>query len=354
MKEVHVVLALGLSEALVAAVRQVSPRLRVTPLSWAQRRVYRGGQPVWYVYAEERRPEEETEEEARANLASILAQAEVLLTSTLIPPDIVGRAPRLRWVQITAAGVESLLDSELALSGVTLTTVSGIHAVPVGEYVIGAMLAFAKGLPGAMRAQAERSWRPYLAEELYGKTVGIVGLGAIGGFVAKLARADGMRVLAIRRSVRQRAVGHEAGIADVDELLPPSDLPHLLSQADYVVIAVPLTPQSRGLIGERELRTMRPAARIINISRGAVIDEAALVRALKEGWIAGAALDVFQEEPLPPDSELWGMEKVILTPHISGGTPVYMERTVALFCDNLRRYLAGEPLRNVVDLQRGY
>jgi D-2-hydroxyacid dehydrogenase (NADP+) len=354
VNEVHVVLALGLPETLVAAVRRVSPRLRVVSLSWAQRRVYRGGRSVWYVYAEERRPEEETEEEARANLAAILAEAEVLFTSSVMPPDIVGSAPKLRWVQLTAAGVEELLDSELARSGVTLATASGIHAVPIGEYVMGAMLAFAKRLPGATRAQAERRWRPYLAEELYGKTVGILGLGAIGGYVAKLAKADGMRVLAIRRSVRRRAARQKAAIADVDELLPPSDLPYLLSQADYVVIAVPLTSESRGLIGERELRTMRPTARLINVSRGAVVDEAALVRALKEEWIAGAALDVFQEEPLPPDSELWGMDNVILTPHISGGTPVYMERAVALFCDNLRRYLAGEPLRNAVDLKRGY
>jgi D-2-hydroxyacid dehydrogenase (NADP+) len=354
VNEVQVVLALGLPKNLVAAVRRVSPRLQVVSLSWAQRRVYRGGRSVWYVYAEERRPEEETEEEARANLAAILAEAEVLFTSTVIPPDIVGRAPKLRWVQLTAAGAEELLDSELARSGVTLATASGIHAVPIGEYVMGAMLAFAKGLPGATRAQAARIWRPYLAEELYGKTVGILGLGAIGGYVAKLAKADGMRVLAIRRSVRRRAVGQKAAVADVDELLPPSDLPYLLSQADYLVIAVPLTAESRGLIGERELRTMRPTARLINVSRGAVVDEAALVRALKEEWIAGAALDVFQEEPLAPDSELWGMDNVILTPHISGGTPVYMERAVALFCDNLRRYLAGEPLRNAVDLKRGY
>jgi D-2-hydroxyacid dehydrogenase (NADP+) len=181
-----------------------------------------------------------------------------------------------------------------------------------------------------------------------------VGLGAIGGYVAKLAKADGMRVLAIRRSARRRASGREEGIADVDELLLPSDLFYLLSEADYVVVAVPLTRESRGLIGMRELQAMRPTARLINISRGAVIDEAALVRALKEGWMAGAALDVFEQEPLPSDSELWGMENVILTPHISGGTPVYMERAVELFCDNLRRYLAGEPLRNAVDIKRGY
>ncbi len=354
MNEVRVVLALGLPEHLIAAVRQVSPCLRVVSLSWAQRRLYRGGRRVWWVYAEEHPPEDETEEEARANLAAILAEAEVLFTSTVIPPDMATRAPKLRWVQITAAGVEDLLDSELVRSCITLTSASGIHAVPIGEYVMGVMLAFAKGLPAAMRAQAERTWRPYLAEELHGKTVGILGLGAIGGYVAKLAKADGMRVVAIRRSVRRRTAGREAGIEDVDELLTPADLPDLLSQADYLVIAVPLTPESRGLIGERELRSMRPTSRLINISRGAVIDEAALVRALREGWIGGAALDVFEQEPLPPNSELWGMDNVILTPHISGGTPVYMERAVALFCDNLRRYLAGEPLRNAVDLKRGY
>ncbi len=354
MNEVSVVLAFGLGEGLVTPIRQVSPRLRVVVLSWAQRRVYRRGRPMWYAYAEDRRPEEETEEEAKANLAAILAEAEVLFTSTVIPEDIVGRAAKLRWVQLTSAGLDRLLDSELARSGVAITTASGVHAVPIGEYVMGAMLAFAKGLPAAMRAKKERAWRPYLAEELYGKTVGIVGLGAIGGYVARLAKADGMRVLAIRRSIRRRAAAPDTGFADVDELLPPSDLTYLLSQADYVVIAVPLTGESRGLIGERELRAMKPAARIINIARGGVIDEAALVQALKEGWIAGAALDVFQQEPLPPESELWEMENVILTPHISGGTPVYMERAVALFCDNLRRYLAGEPLRNAVDLKRGY
>jgi phosphoglycerate dehydrogenase-like enzyme len=287
-------------------------------------------------------------------LASILAETEVLFTSPLMPPGIADLAPKLRWVQLTSAGIDHMLDGDLARSGVTITTASGIHAVPIGEYVMGIMLAFAKGLAGAMRGQAERTWRPYLAEELYGKTVGIVGLGAIGGYVAKLAKADGMRVLAIRRSTRERATGRDTGFADVDEILPPSDLPHLLSEADYVVIAVPLTPESEGLIGEGELRAMKPTARIINIARGHVIDEPALVRALKEGWIAGAALDVFQQEPLPPDSELWGLDNVILTPHISGGTPVYLERAVDLLCDNLRRYLAGEPLRNVVDLQRGY
>ena len=354
MNELSVILAFGLPEELVNPIRDVSPRLRVVRLSAGQRRAYRSGRAIWYAYAEQRRPEKETDQEAEASLARILAETEVLFTSPLMPADITDRAPKLRWVQLTSAGVDRLLDGDLAKSGVAITTASGIHAVPVGEYVMGVMLAFAKGLPGAIRAQAERTWRPYLAEELYDKTLGIVGLGAIGGYVAKLAKADGMRVLAVRRSTKRRSTGEGAGLDDVDELLPLADLPYLLSEADYVVIAVPLTAESRGLIGEQELRAMKPTARIINIARGPIIDEVALVRALKEKWIGGAALDVFEQEPLPPESELWGMENVILTPHISGGTPVYMERAVELFCDNLRRYLAGEPLRNTVQVERGY
>jgi phosphoglycerate dehydrogenase-like enzyme len=148
--------------------------------------------------------------------------------------------------------------------------------------------------------------------------------------------------------------GAEAGTPFVDEMFPPSELAAFLAESDYVVLAVPLTAESRHLIGEAELAAMRPTAVIVNIARGAVIDQDALVKALKAGRIGGAALDVTEPEPLPPDSELWGLENVMITPHISGGTPRYMDRAIGLFCDNLRRYLAGEPLRNVVDPKRGY
>lgn len=354
MSELRVAVTLGLDDGLLAQMRAVDPSLRVTLLSRAQRRAYRGGRPVWAGYAEPPEPETEGEEEARKNLAALLAETEVIFTSPIIPPDIVSTAPKLRWVQLTSAGVDRLLDSDLLRSRVAVTTASGIHAVPIGEYVLGVMLAFAKALHRAMRSQTERVWRPYWADELQGKTVGIVGLGAIGSYVARLAKALGMRVLATRRSARQRASGGEAGVPDVDELLPAADLPYLLAESDYVVIAVPLTAASRGLIGEKELGAMKPTAVIINIARGAIIDERALLHALKEGWIAGAALDVFEREPLPAESELWEMENVIVTPHISGGTPRYMQLAVELFCDNLRRYLAGQPLRNLVDLTRGY
>jgi phosphoglycerate dehydrogenase-like enzyme len=280
----------------------------------------------------------------------VLATTEVIFTNPVVPNDLVERAPNLRWLQLTSAGVDRLLDSPIVRSHVTVTTASGIHAVTISEYVMGAILAFAKGFPGAQRAQIEAKWAPYPPQELEGQTVGIVGMGAIGSRVAELARAFGMRVLAIRRSVEARADGG----GPVDELLPPADLPYLLGQSDYVVIAVPLTPESTKMIGEAQLRAMKPSAVIVNISRGSVIDEQVLIRALKERWIAGAALDVFEREPLPSDSELWALDNVLLTPHISGGTPRYMERAIELFCENLRRYLDGEPLRNVVDVARGY
>jgi D-2-hydroxyacid dehydrogenase (NADP+) len=352
--EVTVVLALGLPDELVAPIEAVSPRLKVVRLSSGERRAYRKGRPVWYAYAEQQSPHQETDAEGEAGLARALSAADVLFTTPMVPPELTELAPRLRWVQLTSAGVDRMLEGPLGYEGLTITTASGIHAIPIGEYVMAMMLAFAKGLPAAMRSQVERTWRPYLAEELHGKTVGIVGLGAIGGYVAKLAKADGMRVLAIRRSAGRRASGEEFGLPDVDELLPPSDLVYLLGESDYVVIAVPLTPESRGLIGAEQLRAMKPSGRIVNIARGAVIDEAALTRALKEGWIAGAALDVFEQEPLSAGSELWALENVVVTPHISGGTPVYMDRCVELFCENLRRYLDGEPLRNTVDPERGY
>jgi len=352
--KVTVTLALPVADELQALIRAVDERLHVTALTRAQRRVYRGGRPLWAGYAEPPQSDDESEEEARRLLGPILGTTEVILTNPIVPDDIVSSAPALRWLQLTSAGVDRLLDAPVVRSRVTVTTASGIHAVPISEYVIGAMLAFAKGFPRAMRAQGERAWRPYWPEELEQKVVGILGMGAIGARVALLCRALGMRVLAMRRSVEHRMTGEGTGDPSVDEMLPPSELAYLLSESDYVVAAVPLTAETRGMIGEEQLRAMKPGAVIINIARGAIIDEQALVRALRGGWIAGAALDVFQPEPLPAESDLWGLENVILTPHISGGTPRYMARAVELFCENLRQYLAGEPLRNVVDPARGY
>jgi D-2-hydroxyacid dehydrogenase (NADP+) len=349
---VNVTIALPVAPPLAERIHAVDSRLAVTELSRAQRRAYRGGRPLWAGYQEPAGADDETEEEAAASLAPIFAQAEVVLSNPIVPEDLLKRAPALKWLQLTSAGVDRLIDSPIVRSHITVTTASGIHATPISEYVIGAMLAFAKGFPRALQAQQSATWRPYIAQELESATIGIIGMGAIGARTAELAKALRMRVLAMRRSVTART--SETGVPSVDEYLPVSDLPYLLAECDYLVLALPLTAESRHIIGEAELRQMKPTAVIVNIARGAVIDEEALIVALKEGRIAGAALDVFEREPLPPESPLWSLPNVLLTPHISGGTPVYMERAVDLFCDNLRRHLAGKPLRNVVDLERGY
>jgi phosphoglycerate dehydrogenase-like enzyme len=351
---IRVTLALPLTNEMVEAIRAVSDRLQVTALSRSERFVYRDGRPLWAGYAEPS-VDETTLDAARETLEPILRETEVLLSNPIVPDGILDRAPKLRWVQLTSAGADRLVDSELVLSGrVSVTTASGIHAIPISEYVIGAMIAFAKGFPHASRSQAKNTWQAYMPRELDGATVGVLGLGAIGGRVAELSKALGMRVLAVRRSCERRMTGAEAGEPFADEMFPRSELAAFLGECDYVVLAVPLTAESRHLIGEAELAAMKPGAVIVNIARGAVIDQDALIRALKGGRIGGAALDVTEPEPLPPESEMWGLDNVMLTPHISGGTPHYMDRAIELFCDNLRRHLAGEPLRNVVDPKRGY
>jgi phosphoglycerate dehydrogenase-like enzyme len=345
---IRVLITFALEPELVRQIEEVDPRIQVRVLGQGARQLFRG---------QTRYPSELEAETARRELEEAMAEAEVLFGfwgNTLVDlyptPEVLRReAPRLRWIQLTSAGVDRAARSGLLQSGIMVTNSSGLHATPIGEYVLCVMLMFCKGAPKFIRAQERREWVRYMPQELYGKTVGVVGLGHIGAEVARLAKAFGCRVLATRRSVTSRTKGEL-----VDELLPPPELPALLAESDFVVLAVPLTPDTRHLIGEAELRAMRPTGVLINIARGAVLDEAALVRALKEGWIAGAGLDVFEQEPLPPESELWDMENVILSPHISGGTEIYNQRAVGIFCENLRRYLAGERLMNLADRTRGY
>jgi len=351
---VPVTIVLPMSPHLLERIGAVSSRLDVTYLSRTQRYVYRDGRPLWAGYAEEPAPEEDTGEARRA-LDEILARTEVLLTNPMTPDDILDRAPALRWLQLTSAGVDRLLTTPVVQSGnVTVTTASGLHAVPISEYILGAIIAFAKGFPGAIQKQHDHLWQPHLPRELEGATAGILGLGAIGKRAAELCKGLGMRVLAIRRSAERRMTGAEAGEPAIDELLPRSELHTLLAESDYVVLAVPLTEESRGMIGEAELRAIKPGAVIVNIARGAVIDQPALISALRAGHLGGAALDVTDPEPLPADHELWDVPNVMITPHISGGTPRYMDRAIDIFVENLEKYLAGEPLRNVVDPKRGY
>ncbi|MBI4570986.1 MAG: D-2-hydroxyacid dehydrogenase, partial [Chloroflexi bacterium] len=310
----RVLITFALEPALVQQIEAIDPRLEVRVLGQHARQLFRGGL---------RYPSELEAQTARQELEEALGDAEVLFGfwgpafAELYPdPEALRRrAPGLRWLQLTSAGVDRAARSGLLESDLLVTNASGLHATPIGEFALCVMLMFCKGAHRFVRAQERREWSRYMSQELYGKTVGVVGLGHIGGEVARLAKAFGCRVLGMRRSAPG---GGEAAYAD--ELLPPSELRRLLGESDFVVLAVPLTEETRHLIGEEELRAMKPSGVVINIARGAVIDEAALVRALKEGWIAGAGLDDFEQEPLPPESELWGLEQVILSPHISGGT----------------------------------
>ncbi len=287
---------------------------------------------------------------------SRLRTAEVVCAGHM-PDDWRERAPRLRWLQAAGAGVDALRPTGLldANSGVLVTTAVGIHAVPIGEYVFGSMLMFNRSWPKMVRLQDQHIWahsaRWYgLGErELAEQTLGIVGLGGIGRHIARLAKAFDMRVLATRRTVKEGAQE-----PDVDQLYPLRNLRDMLRECDYVVLSVPLTPQTEKLISEHELRAMRPHAYLINIARGRVVDEKALIRALQEHWIGGAGLDVVENEPLAPESPLYSLPNVILTPHIAGMSVQYGKRLAELFADNLLRYRADEPLRNLYEAARGY
>ncbi|MDQ7830006.1 MAG: D-2-hydroxyacid dehydrogenase [Armatimonadota bacterium] len=283
----------------------------------------------------------------RARLLALAPTADVIVGWS-VPPEVVRRAERLRWIHSTAAGVDQLLFPELLQREVLLTSSSGIHAEPLSEHVLGVMLMLSRRLHVAVRQQLARRWdrRTVLGDELGGKTLGILGLGAIGRAIAERARVFGMRVIGTRRS--------GAPVPHVEQVFPPEGLDEVLRRSDVLVVVLPLTPATRGLIGARELALLPPGAFLINVGRGAIVQEAALVDALRAGRLAGAALDVFEQEPLPPESPLWDLPQVIITPHVSGTTPRYYDRAIPLFCENLRRFLRGEPLLNVVDRERGY
>ena len=282
-----------------------------------------------------------------------IEECEILVSWTLKPEQF-ARCRKLRWIHSPAAGVRQLFVPGLAESDVLVTNASTVHAIPVAEQAVALLFALARKLPDSFRYQAERrwghaeSWQPgRLATELYGKTLGIVGLGAIGREVALRAQALGMRVVAVKRDPNQ-------GADCADRVYRPQQLSALLSEADYVVVAAPDTPETHHLIGETELRCLKPAACLVNVSRGSLVDTEALTRALESGALGGAALDVTDPEPLPPEHRLWQLPNVLITPHLGGATDRYWQRQADLLQENLDRYLAGKPLLNLVDKKRGY
>jgi len=285
----------------------------------------------------------------RAAIEGVLDAVEIAFG--WFPHDLIPRAHGLRWLQEWGAGVDWLLrHPEVAELDFTLTNASGVHAIPISEQILGYLLAFARRLPDAVRAQERRAWQAPKRDQLFelaGKTMLLVGVGAIGARTAIIAAALGMRVLGIRRNPA-------ANLPGVAAIYGPDQLYELLPEADCVVLTVPLSRATQGMIGKRELRAMKPTSYLINIGRGGTIQQPALIQALREGWIAGAGLDVFEQEPLPATSPLWAMDNVIMTAHYAGLTPAYDQRALAIFLDNLRRYRAGQPLENVVDKAAGY
>jgi phosphoglycerate dehydrogenase-like enzyme len=279
------------------------------------------------------------------------------------------RAPRLAWVHSASAGVERALTPTARARGLVITNARGVFSRPIAEYVLMMILAVSRRLPGLLELQRERTWQPLEGVELRDVTIGIVGLGSIGRAVGALATAFGCRVMAVRRrsdagdggagggntvDVAADDGGPSFGEAMLDRVGGPELLPQLLQESDFVVLAAPLTTETQNMIDDGALAAMRPTAWLINIARGALVDDRALLNALRDGRIGGAVLDTFRDEPLPPSSPFYDLPNVIVTPHTSWSSGRVLDRSVELFCENLRRYAGGEPLLNVVDPAAGY
>jgi len=281
------------------------------------------------------------------------AEAQVILNwsgSQTLLAQVFGMCPKLRWVHSRAAGLESVLFPELAESSVTLTNSTGVFSQPLGEFALAVILFFNKELRRLVRNQEAGVWEPFDIPALGGQTVAIIGYGDIGRAVAMRVRPMGMRVLAVRRNPLVYSVDPM-----VDKVYASSARLEAISQADYVVVSAPLTEETRGMIGEPEFAAMKREAVVINIGRGPVIDEAAMVRALSENRIKGAGLDVFDTEPLPAGHPFYKLPNVLLSPHCADHTPDWLVRAMRFFLDNFERFRQGQPLANVVlDKRRGY
>lgn len=279
-----------------------------------------------------------------------------ILVGFKIRPEQFTLSSRLKWIHATAAGVGQLMFPELRRAGIVVTNARGIHSVPMAEHILGTIIALARRFPDSLRYQMQSRWAqqelwdaPPAARmrELNGQILLIVGFGSIGRELARRIQPLGMRVWGVTRS--------GAGDASlVERILPVSELAAALPQADFVLLAAPETPETRRMIGEPELARMKPSAYLINVARGSVIDEPALIEALRRRAIAGAALDVAEKEPLPPESPLWKLDNVFITPHVSAVTDRLWERQADLLIENLDRWFSGRELLNQVDLQRGY
>ena len=296
-------------------------------------------------------PDSAEASEARARVDAAIGDMEVYYSASL-PSDLPKRAPNLKWLQYVWDGIDLDIGADILESPITVTNAREMSNLNIAEWVVMCVLMFSKRQHHLIAERREKVWSNefYNQVEVKGQTVGVVGLGAIGRDVARMCKALGMTVLATRRTVSSR----QYNVGDVDEVMPASDLDDLLRRSDYVALCVPGTADTRQLIRERELELIGPDSYLINVARGSVIDEPALTSAVKDGRIAGAGLDVFAKEPLPQESELWGLDNVIFASHKTGDVKGYDDRIADLFTRNVERYIAGQDLINVVDKKAGY
>ncbi|SRR5579875_124341 len=303
---------------------------------------------------------------SREDIEALVGSGCDVLMTFHVPSSILAPVARVRWLQLLTAGADHVLKQPADLSRIVITHTSGIHSVVIAQHVFASILAFNHRFHLTLRAQLRHEWlerEPFMAgvHELRGKTIGIIGYGSLGREVARIAQAFGMSVLALKREPKklQDEGWVIPGTGDPDGSIPreifgPDQREELLARSDYVVITLPHTKDTYHFIGARELAAMKPQAYLVNVGRGELIDQQALVEALMQKRIAGVGLDVFEREPLDPQSPLWDFEQAILTPHIAGSFSGYMDRACELFVENLRRFVAGRPLVNQVDLSRGY
>lgn len=288
---------------------------------------------------------------SRDEMVLVLRGAEVLFCvwgGLSLDAGLIRAAADLRWIHVGSTGVEHILIPEVVESGIVVTNSRTVHAVAVAEHALAILLALAKNMHRYHGNKMQRVWERYAMPLVRGSTAGIIGYGAIGRRVAAMARALGMRVLAVRG---RRA---SADTTASDRVYGPEGLLEVLAASDYVVVCVPLTPATRNLIGRREIEGMKNGACLINVSRGGIVDEDALAGALETGALRGAGFDVFAEEPLPATSRLWGLDSLIITPHVAGSRPDHLVALAEHFAGNLRRWIAGDEMLDVVDKRKGY
>lgn len=288
----------------------------------------------------------------RTHIAEVIADVEII--AGYVPRELTARAEKLKWYQQWGAGADWLANyPEVVEMDFTLTSASGVHAIPISEHIFAFLLGHARLLPAAIREQIDGRWtrdESHIKQsvvELAGSTMLLIGVGAIGERVAKLAVAHDMNVIGLRRNPT-------VAVPDIGQVVGPDQLLDVLPKADFVIVTAPLTAETERMLNQQAFEAMKRSAYVVNIGRGGIIDEQAMITALQSGSISGAGLDVFEQEPLPSDSPLWAMPNVMMTAHYSGLTPSYDKRAFEILRDNLIRYQAGTPLRNVIDKSLGY